>query len=39
MYVPFHTPKYKDMTELLRYIRPMHHEYFNILTYNINEEK
>lgn len=36
---PISTPKYKDMMELLRYIPPMHHEYFNNLTHNLNEEK
>ena len=34
---PISTPKYKDMMD--RYIPPMHHEYFNNLIHNINEEK
>ena len=34
---PISTPKYKNMMELLRYMQPMHHEYFNNLTHNINK--
>ena len=33
------TPKCKDIIELLSYIPYMHHEYFNNLTHNLNEEK